>query len=110
MRNFSSMSAIVTALQSAVLARLFVTRKELNTMETKLLRKMEDMLSANSQFGAYRDALDSSSKPCIPWFGKCHDYHHIVVDLSPRRQTFTSASATLPSAWRPRWNTPTVAP
>ena len=69
MRNFSSMSAIVTALQSAVVERLTVTKRELKRLELSLLKRLDEVLQADHHFQAYRNALESSSKPCVPWFG-----------------------------------------
>ncbi|KAI0050015.1 ras GEF, partial [Auriscalpium vulgare] len=71
--NFSSMSAIVTALQSSTKADsttpLMLTRtQKLSSSEKRTLRHLDDLLAPSSNHRAYREALrDASTSRIVPW-------------------------------------------
>jgi len=67
LQNFSSMSAIVAALQSV--PQLMLTREsKLTKSEKQLLRQLEGILSPHGDHRAYREALQSNKSPvAIPW-------------------------------------------
>ena len=67
--NFSSMSAIVAALQS--IPQLILTREtKLTKSEKRLLSQLHEILAPQGDHQAYREALQSSESPFIvPWLG-----------------------------------------
>ncbi|KAI0255389.1 hypothetical protein BJV78DRAFT_1279551 [Lactifluus subvellereus] len=73
LQNFSSMSAIITALQSATLAfsttSLILTREtRLSRSEKQLLRQLEEILEPLGDHRNYREALQNIKPPfAIPW-------------------------------------------
>jgi son of sevenless-like protein len=73
LRNFQSMVAIVTALQSSTVQRLIMTTKE--AVENgrglqAILHSMEQLLRPDQYHQRYRDAVRQSTASCIPWIGK----------------------------------------
>jgi hypothetical protein len=68
MRNYSSMWAIWSAVQSPVLAQLPQTRKGLSQAEVWILKEMDDIMSWTEGRKAYHSVLDPS-KPCVPFLG-----------------------------------------
>jgi len=72
LRNFSSSVAIATALHSVAVENLKLTRKTLTRdMQTKLYA-LYDIVEPESNFRAYRDAIDDAASPqerdtCIIW-------------------------------------------
>ncbi|KAI0262880.1 hypothetical protein BC834DRAFT_939214, partial [Gloeopeniophorella convolvens] len=99
-QNFSSMSAIVAALQSATLAssasaQLVLTRESKLTKnsERQLLRRLDDLLDPQGDHRAYRDALEAAGSPhAIPW---------LAVHLRSLKASFNMGSAVLMHADRP---------
>jgi hypothetical protein len=70
MRNFSSASAIVKALQSSQLKRLTVTYKKLPDVCKKTLTELEVLTAEAGDLKAYRETLASSSSACVPVLGE----------------------------------------
>jgi hypothetical protein len=66
MRNFSSAAAIIVALESQPIQRLYETLAELEAEDRKLLSKLSESVKPEQ---AYRKALNSSEDPCIPRLG-----------------------------------------
>ncbi|KAH9039389.1 ras guanine nucleotide exchange factor domain-containing protein [Lactarius hengduanensis] len=72
LQNFSSMSTIVAALQSATRAsstQLVLTRESsLSKSEKQILRQLEDLLDPRGDHRTYREALNNIKSPfVIPW-------------------------------------------
>ncbi|KAF8266619.1 hypothetical protein EI94DRAFT_1786854 [Lactarius quietus] len=74
LQNFSSMSTIISALQSATMAssttsQLVLTRENrLNKSEKHILRQLEVLLDPQGDHQAYREALKSIKSPfVVPW-------------------------------------------
>jgi RasGEF domain len=67
--NFSSMSAIVAALQS--IPQLILTREmKLTKSERQLLPEMDKILDPQADHRAYREVLRNINSPfAIPWLG-----------------------------------------
>jgi hypothetical protein len=68
LRNYSSMWAIWSAVQSPVLAQLPLTRKGLSQAEVQVLKEIDEIMSWTEGRKAYRSLLDPS-KPCVPYLG-----------------------------------------
>jgi hypothetical protein len=68
-QNFSSMSAIVAALQS--IPHLILTREtKLTRSEKQLLPQLDEILAPQGDHRAYREALTNIKSPfTIPWLG-----------------------------------------
>ena len=92
LRNFSSMSTIMMALQSATRAsstssQLILTRdSKLSKSEKQLLRQLEDILDPLCDHRKYHEALQDikSSTFTIPWLGMCY------LGFSKSRLKYTS--------------------
>ncbi|KAG8944994.1 hypothetical protein FRC03_001834, partial [Tulasnella sp. 419] len=67
MGNFSTMSAIVLALQSMVIGRLRQTREHVEKRYMKQLSAMADLLDVTHNFKKYRRAVSLNSAPIVPW-------------------------------------------
>ncbi|KAI9457793.1 hypothetical protein BJY52DRAFT_1223704 [Lactarius psammicola] len=74
LQNFSSMSTIIVALQSATSAssttsQLVLTRESrLSKSEKQILRQLEDLLDPRNDHRTYREALQNIKSPfAIPW-------------------------------------------
>lgn len=75
MYNFSSLSAIATALQSTPIDRLHRTRESLPPHTQSIIAEVRDILDPKSNHAAYRNAMMKVSRDppyqdrCIPWIG-----------------------------------------
>jgi hypothetical protein len=85
-RNFASMSAIITALQSAPIARLTLTNNELLPPAKQLLDNLSHVLDPAHDHRAYKAALNETLDPefkdsCIPWLGKysCRSFFSVYL-------------------------------
>lgn len=78
-RNFASMSAIVTALQSTTITGLGLTYDRIPRDARCMLEEMSGLLDPRHNHSAYRTVLKGSDNPCIPLFGMhnadctCHE-------------------------------------
>jgi len=68
-RNFSSIMAVISALNSSAISRLKLTHNMLNMKHIKMASAFSEMMRSVSSFKAYRTALRSSNEPCIPFMG-----------------------------------------
>jgi hypothetical protein len=92
LQNFSSMSAIITALQCATRAssttsQLVLTREsKLLRSEKQLLCKLEEILNPIGDHYNYHEALRNVGSPplAIPWLGTCTLLSHLHP-LAPYR-------------------------
>jgi len=72
LRDFSSTSAIMGALQSHLIKCLISTHKAMPPEDQKLHQDLVKLLAQESDYGAYKAAVRSDAKKgCIPW----HDAH-----------------------------------
>ncbi|ODV76799.1 ras GEF [Suhomyces tanzawaensis NRRL Y-17324] len=68
--NFSSMTAIISALYSSPIHRLKKTWKFLNADALTHLQNMNKLMNSSRNFNEYRDVLKFvGSEPCVPFFG-----------------------------------------
>jgi son of sevenless-like protein len=67
LRNFSSMAAIISALQSDAVQRLTKTKKE---VPDRLMAGLEKLVRPDNNFQSYQAALKESAAPCVPWLGE----------------------------------------
>lgn len=67
MRNFSSMSAVVTALSSTVLQRLHLTWAHVG--RTSHLPPLNQLNDPAGSFSACRHAQQNTDTPCVPFIG-----------------------------------------
>lgn len=68
--NFSSMTAIISALYSSPIHRLKKTWKYVSNDCVQLLQNMNKLMNSSRNFNEYRDVLKFiGSEPCIPFFG-----------------------------------------
>jgi hypothetical protein len=89
LQNFSSMSTIISALQSATLAssttsQLVLTRESgLSKSEKHILRQLEGLLDPQGDHQAYREALKSIKPPfAVPWLGALRFSFHLSNPVS----------------------------
>ena len=68
--NFSSMTAIISALYSSPIHRLNRTWKHVPPEALTNLRNMNKLMNSSRNFNEYRDVLKFvGSEPCVPFFG-----------------------------------------
>ncbi|CAN3374271.1 hypothetical protein DIURU_000850 [Diutina rugosa] len=68
--NFSSMTAIISALYSSPIHRLKKTWKFLSGETSNHLHNMNKLMNSSRNFNEYRDVLKFiGSEPCVPFFG-----------------------------------------
>lgn len=68
--NFSSMTAIISALYSSPIHRLNRTWKHIPAEALTNLRNMNKLMNSSRNFNEYRDVLKFvGSEPCVPFFG-----------------------------------------
>jgi son of sevenless-like protein len=70
LNNFSSMTAIISALYSSPIHRLKKTWKNVPQASYSTLTKMNDLMNSSRNFSEYRELLRTiSEKPCVPFLG-----------------------------------------
>ncbi|EER33805.1 cell division control protein 25 [Candida tropicalis MYA-3404] len=68
--NFSSMTAIISALYSSPIHRLKKTWEYMNGDSLSHLKNMNKLMNSSRNFNEYRDVLKFiGSEPCVPFFG-----------------------------------------
>ncbi|KAL6450599.1 CDC25 Cell division control protein 25 [Candida maltosa Xu316] len=68
--NFSSMTAIISALYSSPIHRLKKTWEYMNSDSLSHLKNMNKLMNSSRNFNEYRDVLKFiGSEPCVPFFG-----------------------------------------
>ena len=77
MRNFSSLVAIASALHSAPIERLRLTKSALTLPMQGKLEALGDIINPTANHRGYRNAVSDVSTPeerdrCIPWLGELH--------------------------------------
>ena len=68
MNNFSSMSAIIAALTSQVIARLQLTWAHVS--RASHVEPLVKLSEPTSNFAAYRNIFSTAEGPCLPYIGK----------------------------------------
>ena len=69
MKNFQCLSALVSALTSSWVVRMNRTLKEVSVGSLAKLKELEQQLSFEKNFKSYRELIDKSTPPCIPYLG-----------------------------------------
>ncbi|RMZ85670.1 hypothetical protein DV737_g677, partial [Chaetothyriales sp. CBS 132003] len=69
LNNFSSLTAIVSAMGTAPILRLARTWAQVPAKTTNLLESMRTLIASTKNFGQYREALHAANPPCIPFLG-----------------------------------------
>ncbi len=67
--NFSSMTAILTALCHSTIHRLKKTWTQVSPKTMSSLESMNKLMNSARNFGEYRDLLNLIHPPCVPFFG-----------------------------------------
>ena len=67
--NFSSVVAIVNALQSPLVTKLEITRREVEKRQLRELETLESLMGDAPRHRPYYAALAESSKSCVPYIG-----------------------------------------
>jgi hypothetical protein len=67
--NFSSVVAIVNALQSPLVTKLKLTRREVDKHQLVKLETLEHLMGDAPHHRPYHAALAKSSKSCVPYIG-----------------------------------------
>lgn len=75
MKNFHSLTAVLSGLSNAAVSRLTWTRKVSKSYRT-ILEDLEALMSMGGGFRNYRQVLDQCVPPCIPYMGA------ILMDLT----------------------------
>jgi len=68
-RNYAGIMAVISALHSAPISRLKLTKKEMNSKALKTVDVFMELMSSESSFKRYREDLKSSNEPCVPFIG-----------------------------------------
>jgi len=69
LNNFSSMTAIISALYSATIHRLHKTWEALSHRWHVILDSLNQLMNSTRNFGEYRAVLHLVNPPCVPFFG-----------------------------------------
>jgi RasGEF domain len=78
--NFSSLGAIMGALESKAISSLTLTHKRMLPEERHSYQKLVDFLKSDSNYDTYRKTLSKvESRGCIPW----HGAHFRLISVLP---------------------------
>jgi son of sevenless-like protein len=69
LNNFSTLTAIVSGLNSAPIHRLRRTWTQVPNRHLQVLESQNDLINSAKNFSTYREALHSQSPPCVPFLG-----------------------------------------
>ncbi|KAK9466356.1 ras guanine nucleotide exchange factor domain-containing protein [Lipomyces arxii] len=69
LNNFSSMTAIISALYSATIHRLNRTWEQIPHRSQVILDSLNNLMNSTRNFGEYRAMLHLVNPPCVPFFG-----------------------------------------
>ncbi|KAF8163016.1 ras guanine nucleotide exchange factor domain-containing protein [Crassisporium funariophilum] len=88
LRNFSSLVAIASALHSAPIERLKLTKAELTLQMQGKLDSLDDIINPSSNHRGYREALNEFNGAglrdrCIPWLAVHLKELHMVLQHNP---------------------------
>ncbi|KAK6350152.1 hypothetical protein TWF696_006396 [Orbilia brochopaga] len=69
LNNFSTLTAIISALSTAPIHRLKRTWEQVPTRSRGILESMRDLMGTTRNFGEYREMLHLVNPPCVPFLG-----------------------------------------
>ncbi|ORY86258.1 cell division control protein [Protomyces lactucae-debilis] len=69
LNNFSTLTAIISGLNSAPVHRLRRTWSQIPSRLMQTVESLNDLISAAKNFSAYRETLHSHQPPCVPFLG-----------------------------------------
>ncbi|GAB7358165.1 hypothetical protein MBLNU230_g0319t2 [Neophaeotheca triangularis] len=69
LNNFSCLTSIISALDSAPIHRLNRTWSQVNARTTQTRESIRKLMGTTKNFLEYREALHKANPPCIPFFG-----------------------------------------
>ncbi len=69
LNNFSSLTAIISALGTAPILRLGRTWAQVHAKTSSVLESMRVLIKTEKNFSNYRDSLSSANPPAIPFLG-----------------------------------------
>ncbi|EWC48563.1 hypothetical protein DRE_01785 [Drechslerella stenobrocha 248] len=69
LNNFSTLTAIISALSTAPIHRLKRTWEQVPTRSRGILEGMRDLMGTTRNFGEYREMLHLVNPPCVPFLG-----------------------------------------
>jgi len=69
MNNFSNLMAFVGGINNAAIQRLRWTRASMSKPAQETLEKFEKLMKSDVNYKAYRDCLQNSNPPAIPYIG-----------------------------------------
>lgn len=67
LNNFSTLMAFVAGFNNAAVSRLKFTRAELSSKALKRLEELEQTMSAEASYKAYRNEIHSCQPPLVPY-------------------------------------------
>ncbi|KCV67727.1 hypothetical protein H696_05835 [Fonticula alba] len=85
LKNFSSVMAFIAGFNSAAISRLKWTRAELPGRHVRILEDLEQIMTAQSNYKAYRALLHNSSPPLVPYIGVYLADLTFIDDGNPNR-------------------------
>jgi son of sevenless-like protein len=74
LNNFSALTSIISAFATAPIDRLRRTWDPLTPKVMSVLTSLRDLMSSAKNFSDYREALNHTEPPCIPFFGMHQQY------------------------------------
>ncbi|ANB14527.1 Ras family guanine nucleotide exchange factor CDC25 [Sugiyamaella lignohabitans] len=103
LNNFSSMTAIISALYSSTIHRMKKTWDYVSSKNTAKLENMNRLMNSSRNFNEYRDLLNLVPPPAVPFFGvyltdltfvedgnpDYLDTEHKIVNFAKRQKTAT---------------------
>ena len=69
LNNFSTVTSIISALDSAPIHRLSRTWQQVNARTMSVFTQLKNLMATNKNFREYREQLHLANPPCIPFFG-----------------------------------------
>jgi son of sevenless-like protein len=70
LNNFSTLTAILAALQTSSIHRLKRTWEHVPTRTNAILEGMNTLMGATMNFAEYREMLHIVNPPCVPFLGE----------------------------------------
>lgn len=69
LNNYSTLTAIISALGTAPISRLSRTWAQVSGRTSQTLEQLRRLMASTKNFGEYRETLHAANPPCIPFFG-----------------------------------------
>lgn len=83
MNNYSTLTAILSALGSSPIHRLGRTWNAIDKKQRERIEQLKDLMASSKNFNIYRDVLRCSQPPCIPFLGVCLTDLRFIEDGPP---------------------------